>query len=266
MQAAPFLVRFGATVGVVTLAALLAAAPGAVRLSSAGEVDWVRAWLTLAGLLILPMLVMVPIARFARDGLHALFPTREGQGLERVAGVLVFACTWLWLLSAFGAALRDQTHQRSLGAVTFAVFAIVTLAFLALVAKRLVTILRAVRARRRDVGNAVAALAIGLPFLLLALRVARAAPDLTLGGRATLIDGFAITLAVAFAARKSFEPPPSGGEPPQKSSILTRVGPPAAVCLVIVSMHTLVTSLPALHALEHACPLYLLLLRGFALG
>jgi hypothetical protein len=254
MSDTPFLVRFGATVGVATLAALVAATPGAFRLSAAGDVDAVRAWLTLAGLLLLPMLALVPLARAARDGLRALTPSEGSRGLERLASAALMVCTWLWSLSIVGAVLREKTHQRALGAVTLAVVAIVTLAFLALVARRLVTLFVVLRERRLAVGTLVTVTAIVLSLVLLGARIARAAPDLTLGGRATLVDGLAIALTVAFAARKTFE----------DRRILAWMGPPAAVCLFVVSMHTLVTSVPAMITLEQACPVYFALLRGFA--
>jgi hypothetical protein len=256
MSDTPFLVRFGATVGVATLAALVAATPGAFRLSAAGDVDAVRAWLTLAGLLLLPMLALVPLARAARDGLRALTPSEGSRGLPiaQSASAALMVCTWLWILSIVGSVLRDKTHQRALGAVTLAVVALVTLAFLALVARRLVTLFVVLRQRRLAVGTLVTITATILSLVLLGARVARAAPDLTLGGRATLVDGLAIALTVAFAARKTFE----------DRRILARIGPPAAVCLFVVSMHTLVTSVPAMIAMEQACPVYFALLRGFA--
>jgi len=219
-------------------------------MSEFGDVDVARAWMTLAGLLVVPMLALVPLARLARDGLRGV-ASEQAHGLERVSGAAVFACTWLWLLSAFGAALRDKTHQRALGAVTFAIFAVVTLVFVALVARRLVVILVALGQRRRDIGTAVAIVALVLSLALLGLRVARAAPSLTFGGRATLVDGFAVALAVAFGARKAFE----------GQRVLARVGPPLAACLIVVALHTLLTSASATSTLELACPVYFALIR-----
>jgi hypothetical protein len=253
MSDTPFLVRFGATVGVATLAALVAATPGAFRLSSAGDIDALRAWLTLAGLLLLPMLLLVPLVRLARDGLRGVTPSDGSRGLERFAAAALLVCTWLWMLSTFGAVLREKTHQYALSAVTFAVFALFALVFLVLVARRLVTLLVIMR-QRAFAGTLVTVGVVLLSVVLLGARVARAAPDLTPGGRATLVDGLAIALAVAFAARKTFE----------DRRILARLGPPGAVCLFVVSMHTLVTSVPAGAAMQQACPVYFALIRGFA--
>ncbi len=253
MSDTPFLVRYGATVGVATLAALIAATPGAFRWSAAGDIDAARAWLTLAGLLLLPMLVLIPVLRLARDGLRARTEADGSRGLERLAGAALLVCTWLWVLSTFGAVLREKTHQHALGAVTFAVFALVALVFLALVARRLVTLLVVLRERRALVGTIVTVSAFVLSMVLLGARIARAAPDLTPRGRATLVDGLAIALAVAFAARKTFE----------DRRTLARIGPPVAVCLFVVSMHALVTSLPTA-AMQQACPLDFTLIRGFA--
>ncbi len=249
----PWLVRFGGTVGTATVAALLASLPAALRLQAAG-VDVIRAWLTPAGLAIAPMLLLVPLTRLAREGLRGFVSTDGSRALERVAAAMVFAGTWLWFLSALGAQLRDKTHHRALGAVTFALAALVSLVVIGLVARRLAVILTKVRERSNTLGLVAAVLAIVLSALALALRLARGAPDLSPAARATLIDGFAFALALAFSARKSFELRP----------ILSRVGPPAAVCILVLAMHTLATSSTAVVALEQTCPVHFALLKGFA--
>jgi hypothetical protein len=254
MAQAPFLVRFGATVGAATLGGLLATTVSALRMSTEGGIDVARAWLTLTGLVLLPMLVVIPITRLARDGLRGFLRADGSRALERVAAAAVFACTWLWVLSALGAMLREKTHQRALGAVTFAITAIVTMGFLAFVARRLATILATLRERRRATGTFASSAAIVLSLALLGLRVAHAAPDLTFEGRATLVDGLALALAVAFAAQKTFD----------EGRSLSRIGPPAAVCMFVVCVHTLVTSTGAMAAMEHASPVYFALLRVFA--
>lgn len=248
---APFLTRFGATVGVAALAALLGSVPGALRMGATGQVDTTRAWLLLAGLAIAPMLVLVPLARLARDGLRGFF----GPGaLERVTAVVVFSSTWLWTLTVVGAVLRAKTHQRALGGATFALVALGAAVFLALTAHRLGVIVAAVRARRPTLGAAIAAFAGGLSLVLLGLRIARAAPHLPPLHRAALVDGIACALALAFVARRSLD----------ERRILSRIGPPVAVCLIAVSMHALVTSLPAVDAMQRAAPVHFALLQGFA--
>jgi hypothetical protein len=248
---APFLTRFGATVCVAALAALLASAPGALRMGGTGEIDSTRAWLTLAGLAIAPMLVLVPIARLARDGLRGYF----GPGaLERVTAALVFACTWLWTLTVVGALLRAKTHHRALGGATFALIALATAIFLALTAQRLGVIVASVRTRRGALGVVIAALAVGLSLVLLGLRIARAAPHLPPLDRATLVDGIAFALGLAFVARRSFD----------DRRVLARIGPPVAVCLIAVSMHALVTSPAAVEAMQRAAPVHFALLNAFA--
>jgi hypothetical protein len=255
MSEPPFLVRFGGTIGVATAASLLAAAPGALRLASMSDIGTVRAWLTLAGLMLLPMLVAIPVGRMAREGLRGFQPA-EGEGagaLVRVAAVAFFVCTWLWFLSAFGAALRDKTHHRALGAVTFAFFCAASGGLLAMVARRLATILSSIRKHARSLGTAVALLVVVLSVGLVGLRIAHAASFLSFGSRATLVDGLAALLAMAFAVRRSFDAP----------RLLSRVGPPAAVCVLVVSMHTLATVPAALMGIEHACPLFFTLARFF---
>jgi hypothetical protein len=249
MPGTPLLQRFGGTVGAATVGSLLASGPGALRLSAAGELGALRAWMLLAGLLLLPMLAAVPLVRLARDGLRGYMPSDGSGTLERVGAAAVFACTWLWFLSAFGAVVRAQTHQRALAAVTFAVIAVASMLFLVLVARRLARILGAVRQRTSTVGGLLAVAAVALSVVLIGLRIAHAASALSVGARATLVDGLAIALALTLAARRS---------------MLPRIGPPAAVCIFIVAMHTLASGNAAL-VLEQVCPLFFALLHLVAL-
>jgi hypothetical protein len=249
-----FLSRFGGTVSVAMIAALLAAMPATLRMREGG-VDLLPAWLTLGGLAIAPMLLLIPLTRLAREGLRSVSQQAgESRALERTAAAMVFAGTWLWFLSALGAQLREKTHHRALGAVTFAIGAAVALVAIALVARRLAVILTTLREKRRAIGTGVALAAIVLSAAVLALRVARGAPALDEGARAMLVDGLAFALALAFFARKTFE----------ERLIVPRVGPPAAFCILVVAMHTLGTSQTALRALEQLCPLHFAILSGFA--
>ncbi len=254
MSRAPWLIRFGGTVSVATFVALVGSIPAALRMSAVGDVSVFRAWFALAGLAVGPALLLVPLARLAREGLRGFAPTDEPHALERLGASMVFACTWLWLLTAFGAQLRDKTHHRALGAVTFAIIAFVSGVFLALVARRLAAILSAIRAKREPLGLLLTTLAILLPAAVLAMRVARASPFLGTEARAVLVDGLAFALALAFFARKIFD----------DRRLLSWLGPPAAVILLVMSMHTLATSQTATSAMEHACPVHFALLEVFA--
>ena len=251
---APFLVRFGGLVGAATIASLLGSMPAAFRLSAAADVDVLRAWLTLAGLALAPMLLLLPLARLAREGLRGVVGGDGKSALARVAAAIFFACTWLWFVSLLGAVLRAHTHHRALGGVTFALVALAAGVFFAMIARRLSTVLASLRAQRRALGTAAAALAIALSLGVLGLRVARAAPALSAGGRASLVDGLALALALAFCARKTFE----------DRRLVARLGPPAAFVLLVLAMHTLATSMAAALGIEHACPVYFALLRAFA--
>jgi len=249
-----FLTRFGGTVSVAMIAALLASMPATMRIREGG-VDLLRGWLTLGGLAIAPMLLLIPLARLAREGLRGVSQQAgESRALERTAAAMVFAGTWLWFLSALGAQLREKTHHRALGAVTFAIGAAVAFVAIALVARRLALILTTLRDKNRQLGTGAALAAIVLSAAVLALRVARGAPELDEGARAMLVDGFAFALALAFFARKTF----------QERLIVPRLGPPAAVCILVVAMHTIATSDVALRALERLCPLHFAILSGFA--
>lgn len=248
---APSLVRFGGTVGAAVLAALVGSSPGALRLAATTDLGVLRAWLTLAGLALAPMLVLVPLARLAREGLRGM--SSGERALERVASAVFFACSWLWFLAFVGGVLRQKTHQHALAAVTFALLALGAAAFLALVARRLAVIFVALRSSKRALGTAVAVSVSALSVLALGLRVARSAPNLSGGARAMLVDGLALALALAFFARKTFD----------ERRLVARVGPPVAVVLLIVAMQTVATSGAAVSSLAGACPLHFALLRAF---
>ncbi len=256
----PFLVRFGGTVGAATLASLLGSSPAAFRLSAASGMDLFRAWLLLAGLAVAPMLVLVPLARLAREGLRGLRRGDGSRALSRVAAAMFFFCTWIWFDSLLGAVLREKTHHRALGGVTFALVVLGAGVFLAFVARRLAAILGALRwpdppsARRRAVGTAACVAVLALSVGILGLRVARAAPQLSAEGRAALVDGLALALALAFFARKAFE----------DRRLVARLGPPAAFILLVLAMHGLATSQTAGISMVHASPVHFALLRLFA--
>ncbi len=251
-ERSPWLTRFGSTVCVATLASFLASVPAALRFTSTGDLDIARAWLTTSGLLVAPMLVLVPVARLARETLRGFVgPT---GAFERATAATFFVCIWLWLASTAGAVLRAKTHQHALAGVTFAVLVVASFWVLAFVARRLARILSALRARKRTLGT-IAAIAVALlAILLFAIRVSHAGSALDDAARAVVVDGVAITLSVAFFARKAFD----------DRRTLSRVGPPAAVLALVVSMHTLVTSLPALRTLEQACPVHFAVLTLFS--
>lgn len=249
----PWLSRFGCTVGVATLASLLASAPAALRFAGAGDIAIARAWLTTTGLLVAPMLILVPLARLARESLRG-FAGNETGALERASAATFFVCTWLWFAQTAGALLRAKTHQRALGGVTFAIAVVASFVVLAFVARRLARILTALRSRNRNAGTAAAALVALLAVVLFGLRISHTAPALEDATRAALVDGVAIALAVAFFARKTFD----------DRRIVSRIGPPIAVLALVVSMHTLATLPMAITSFEHVCPVHFAILQGFA--
>lgn len=248
----PWLSRFGCTVCVATLASFLASAPAALRLAAAGEIDIARSWMTTAGLLIAPMLVLVPLARLARESLRSF--VGDTGSLERAAAAAFFVGTWLWFVQTVAGLLRAKTHQRALGGVTFAFATLVSFVFLAFVARRLARILTTVRTRNRAIGNAAAAFVVILSVVLFGLRILHAAPAMSDATRAGLVDGVAVLLAITFFARKAFD----------DRRILSRIGPPLAVLALVVSMHTLATVTTATLALERECPVHFAVLKGFA--
>ncbi len=244
----PLLLRFGGFLGTCTLAALFASLPGALRVSHAGEMDALRAWFCLAGLVLLPTFLLVPLAARAREGLRGFV---GALGLEHVAGAAMFVGTWLWFASALGLVLREKTHHRALGGVTFAIVALGVGVFLALSARRLATILATIRAARPTLGALLAASVIALSVLLLGLRVARAAPFLPQSSRAAMVDGLALLLGIAFCARKTFD----------GRKWLARVGPPLALAVVAVAAHALETEPSFSRVIDRGAPLHAAVLR-----
>jgi hypothetical protein len=211
------------------VAALFASAPAAVRM--AGEnFAFATAWLAVAGLLGVPLVLAIALARLARRSLVELFP---GSGLSLLVGVVIWALVAVPADAALGAMLKATTHHRALGGATFAVLAVVINLVAALVAWRFAAVVLP-RVRRYRRGDSVAiGLAVGTGVLLLAVM---AAASLGAGGRSEgepaqsmrmmLLDGGLAMAAVAVAAVTDL--------PAKRATLVAWLGGGALLALLIV--------------------------------
>jgi hypothetical protein len=103
------------------LAAVVASIPAAARVAE-GSGDLVPAWFAVAGLLAGPFVMSIAAARLARRWLGVV-PPRAKLGLALWA--LAWAAISFPVEAAFGAVLKENTHQRALGGTTFAAVALI---------------------------------------------------------------------------------------------------------------------------------------------
>ncbi len=197
--------RAGTAVGLSGLASLACALPAALRVSSGASTGTMHAWVALAAVGMLPMLLAVIVLRGAREGLRAF--AGEGAGL-RVWGFGMWVAAQFVVLSVVGAVLREKTHQHALAGVTYAVVALVVALGTAVTCARFVALVRdASPAARRLLlvaltGVALAAVgAVGLRFVRAVWQ-----DPMPSAPAAMVVDVLAFGLAALFASRPSFAP------------------------------------------------------------
>lgn len=194
----PQMTRVGVAVALVVPAAAVAVLPAALRLANAATVSLPQAWAALAGLVALPLVAIGFLGRRAARGWRAIGPDDAGLRLAAAGGWLA----WTGLLAVrVGAMLRAKTHHHALAAVTFAIAIAVLAAVLALVSRRILALLRDLDARRETLARALAVAWVAAPLFGIVLALRAAAPDLSPGARATIIDGAALFLGGVIASR-----------------------------------------------------------------
>jgi hypothetical protein len=177
-----------------TLAAALASIPAAVRIAEAGE-NLVMAWALLVAIALVPMLILVPIFRAAREGLRAW----AGDGArEKIIAFALWLGAFVALLARFGALLRAKTHHHALAGVTFAIGALVIGVVLGLFAARGVQ-----WARRGGVSPPVVTGLVGTTIII---ALARAIPPaLSPVARAAAVDAVGAFVALIVGASRTLE-------------------------------------------------------------
>lgn len=194
----PLSTRIGVALAIAIPAALLAGLPAALRLSSAAQVSLPYAWAILAGVAAPPLVALGFLGRRAARGWRAIGPDDAGLRLAAAGGWLA----WTGLLAdRVGAMLRAKTHHHALAAVTFAIAIAVVAGVLALVSRRILALLRDLDRRHETLARSLAVLWVAAPLCGLVLALRAAAPDLSPGARATIIDGAAFLLGGILASR-----------------------------------------------------------------
>lgn len=211
--------RIGNATFAAALAAALASLPAALRLAQA-DGSFPMAWALLAAIALVPMAILVPLFRAAREGLRAW----GGDGLgERIAGFGAWLGAMLIFMLRFGTALRAKTHHHALAGVTFAVGALVIAVVLGIVAVRLVRW----AATDRERGSGVHTVVFGVVIAVVALVLFRSIPtSLSAEARGAAIDGTAALVASILAASKTLEAKPR----------LARLGGLLAAAFVILAL------------------------------
>ncbi len=201
--AAPFSLRLGAALALAVVAATVVAVPAALRVASSASVSFVVAWALVAGLAAPPIALLGLVGRRAYLGWRALGPDDAGLRLAVAFGWLA----WLGLLAdRLGAVLRAKTHHHALAAVTFALAVFALALVLALVARRITSLLRSLEARSETTARLVAVAWAAVPVFGLVVAVRAAAPELGPDARAAIVDGTALFLGGVLASRTILAP------------------------------------------------------------
>jgi hypothetical protein len=211
------------------LAALVVAAPAAVRVA-AGGYSLGLSWLATAGLLAIPATLAIAAARLAR---RSLGPYALPYARSLVA---VWALVSVPADALLASVLMSATHQRALGGITFAVLALATnaAAFLAgLRARQVVASMPRERAARA--ANALGGLALLMVVAVVALAVVAGHPyGPGYHHRAVLLDACLAVAAGATAVALDLPQRRTGGA--------VMAGGGGAIALVVVAFLLLVRS------------------------
>lgn len=186
------MMRFGSACSVAIAVAVAASLPAAMRTAAHGDSGILLAWALLSAAAMAPALLLILLLRSARAGARGVSYTPEAAFT-----VLVWALASYAALSKVGASLHANTHHHALAAVTFTLIALVMLAVLFLLARRLagvLTMLSPTRARR-------------IVFVFALLTVATISISMVRNAREparALLDGVGLLLFAALASRPEF--------------------------------------------------------------
>lgn len=222
---ASFVTRFGAVVAGGVLSAILASLPAALRMGDGGLVGRaLEQWLALAALLTFPAILAVFIAKRARTGMKMLAGDRAPIV---VTGLLWWCVLELMVLSIFGGLLRKHTHHHGLAGVTFAAFAIVSGASIAVLAIRAARLLARVEPRLQRMALGVTGGAVFVAIVIVGVRTGQAP---ALPTAAALVDVSALVLAASVLSSRAVA----------QVKAITIGGVPAGVLLLILGISTLI--------------------------
>jgi hypothetical protein len=216
--------RIGRTVGEGVAAAVVSAFPASLRMGD--EASILRAleqWIVLSALGIPVAVLAVVVIKRARVGLHML---AGDQAPVLALGALWWSVIELGLLSIFGTVLRKTTHQTSLAGVAFAAFAIISGAFVGLLARRTIAMLARGGPGLQKIALVVAGAAAFIAIMLIGVRTSRAEGIHT---AAALVDVLALAVTTTVASSRVFD----------RYRPLAIAGMPSAIFVLMVGLTTL---------------------------
>jgi hypothetical protein len=196
-------IRIGMALALAVAAAGVVAVPTALRVAGAAAIGFPIAWALVTGLVAPPIALLGLVGRRAYLGWRAFGPDDAGLRLAVALGWLA----WLGLLAdRLGAVLRAKTHHHALAAVTFALAVLVLALVLALVARRILVLLRSLEVRAETSSRLVAIVWAAVPLFALVMVLRTAAPELGADARAAIVDGAALLLGGILASRTVVTP------------------------------------------------------------
>jgi len=223
-EGTPIIVRIGSVVAAGVLAAIVSSLPGALRMGDESSIgNALERWLVLTALATPVAVAGVAVIRRARVGLQLLLGERAPLF---AMGVLWWSVIELALFGVFGAVLRKTTHHHALAGVTFAAFAVISGAVVALLARRVMAILARGGTSLQRVALAIAGGAVFIALLLVGVRTSRA---VGLHTASALVDWLAFAVTVAIASARILT----------RARPLAIAGVPVAVLVIMVGFTTL---------------------------
>ena len=215
------LFRLGNGFGIAVVASVLCAIPATVRIAAITvNLSWFKIWGSLAGSVLLPLLLLIAILRNAAHGWRAL--TRRHHRVR--AGAFVWWGALLWFaLSVVGAFLRKNTHHHALAGATFGVVGLILAVTIGVIVARTSFWFedRTVIVQRAFLWSAIAVAFFAVASTLRKLVMADE-------NTALFLDALALLLTSAFAAQRAFS----------RIRALALAGPPLAALFVFIACTT----------------------------
>ncbi|HVJ89854.1 MAG TPA: hypothetical protein VM580_08615 [Labilithrix sp.] len=221
---ASFVVRLGLIIASGVAAAVVSSLPAVLRArADASASRLLEQWVVLSAVSLPVAVAAVAIFQRARVGVRLL----AGERLALLSTSVLWWCVIeLGLLSLFGAVLRHSTHHHALAGVTFAVFAVGSGIFVALVARRTALMLARGGGSLQKLALAITVGCAFASLVLVGVRASRAEGMLT---PPALIDCLAFVIAATIASSRWI----ARGRP------MAIAGVPVAVLLVVLGLSKL---------------------------
>jgi hypothetical protein len=201
-------------------------------------------WMALAAIAMPIAVLFVGVLRRARSGARLV----AGERIEVVAsGVLAWTTLQILFTGFFASLLRKHTHHHGLAGVTFAMFALFSGVFFALLVRRVMTRLAVLPAAAHRLALVLTAL---MTFLVIIVAGVRTAPAEDLSTAAGLVDSLALAIACGIASSRLI-----AGQRP-----LAIAGVPTAALVLVLGVASLHGNAPLREALGKSAPIHGMLL------